>query len=241
MRKLPLLLILLLALAGCSGPGQVRPTEPAASPVLPADSPAPATPQESPSPAPAESASARPASTPTPAPVPTPAPSPTPEPEAEGPTDGEVLAAYGLATEAYHWFVMGPPELDRTDQRTVGELTYCRVDDPRFSTLAELRGYLKTLFSDTLVDQLLPIDGTQYVELDGALYTVDGGRGADITKGEETVEILRDEAPARYTVRVTVEVLDPEQDFAVTGRETHDFLYEEVGGRWIFTAFSAVR
>ena len=79
------------------------------------------------------------------------------------------------------------------------------------------------------------------MELDGALYTVDGGRGADITKGEETVEVLRDEAPARYTVRVTVEVLDPEQDFAVTGRETHDFLYEEVGGRWIFTAFSAVR
>ena len=123
----------------------------------------------------------------------------------------------------------------------MGELTYCRVDDPRFSNLAELRGYLKTLFSDTLVDQLLPIDGTQYVELDGALYTIDGGRGADITKGAESVQVLRDEAPARYTVRVTVEVLDPEQDYAVTGTEEHDFLYEQVGDQWIFTTFSAVR
>ena len=53
--------------------------------------------------------------------------------------------------------------------------------------------------------------------------------------------MLRDEAPARYTVRVTVEVLDPEQDYAVTDTEEHDFLYEQVGAQWIFTTFSAVR
>ena len=74
------------------------------------------------------------------------------------------------------------------------------------------------------------------------LYAVDGGRGADITKGEQTVQVLRDEGePDRVTVRVTVEVLDPEQDYAVTGTEEHDFLYEQVGDQWIFTTFSAVR
>ena len=57
------------------------------------------------------------------------------------------------------------------------------------------------------------MDGTQYVELDGALYTIDGGRGADITKGEETVQVLRDGTPGRCTVRVTVEVLDRNRDF----------------------------
>ena len=35
--------------------------------------------------------------------------------------------------------------------------------------------------------------------------------------------------------------LDPEQDYAVTGTEEHDFLYEQVGDQWIFTTFSAVR
>ena len=47
--------------------------------------------------------------------------------------------------------------------------------------------------------------------------------------------------PGRCTVRVTVEVLDPQQGFSVVGSETHDFLYEQVGERWIFTTFSMVR
>ena len=42
-------------------------------------------------------------------------------------------------------------------------------------------------------------------------------------------------------VRYMVEVLDPQQGFSVVGSETHDFLYEQVGERWIFTTFSMVR
>lgn len=50
-----------------------------------------------------------------------PTPTPTAAPElAEGPTDEEILAAYQMAEEAYGWFVLAPPELDRTEQRTVG-------------------------------------------------------------------------------------------------------------------------
>lgn len=245
MKRLLPLLAVLLVLTSCSSREMTEPAD-TAEPERPETPQVQDTPVQTvtPSAAPAESASPAPAES-EPVlvePVPMPTPTPTAAPElAEGPTDEEILAAYQMAEEAYGWFVLAPPELDRTEQRMVGELTYCRVDDPRFSNLAELRGYLKTLFSDTLVDQLLPIDGTQYVELDGVLYTIDGGRGADMTKGEETVQVLRDEAPARYTVRVTVEVLDPEQDYAVTGTEEHDFLYEQVGDQWIFTTFSAVR
>lgn len=157
------------------------------------------------------------------------------------PADEAILAAYEKAEEAWGWFEIAPMPLDRDDQRTVGEQVYCRVDYPGIKTLADLRGYLKSLFSDGLVEELLPVDGTQYVELDGALYTIDGGRGADITKGEETVQVLRDGTPGRCTVRVTVEVLDPQQGFSVVGSENHDFLYEQVGERWIFTTFSMVR
>ena len=245
MKRLLPLLAVLLVLTSCSSREMTEPAD-TAEPERPETPQVQDTPVQTvtPSAAPAESASPAPAES-EPVlvePVPMPTPTPTAAPElAEGPTDEEILAAYQMAEEAYGWFVLAPPELDRTEQRTVGGLTCCPVDDPRFSNLAELRGYLKTLFSDTLVDQLLPIDGTQYVELDGVLYTIDGGRGADMTKGEETVQVLRDEAPARYTVRVTVEVLDPEQDYAVTGTEEHDFLYEQVGDQWIFTTFSAVR
>ena len=245
MKRLLPLLAVLLVLTSCSSREMTEPAD-TAEPERPETPQVQDTPVQTvtPSAAPAESASPAPAES-EPVlvePVPMPTPTPTAAPElAEGPTDEEILAAYQMAEEAYGWFVLAPPELDRTEQRTVGELTYCRVDDPRFSNLAELRGYLKTLFSDTLVDQLLPIDGTQYVELDGVLYTIDGGRGADMTKGEETVQVLRDEAPARYTVRVTVEVVDPEQDNAVVNTLTFDFPYEKVGEKWIFTDFSLVR
>ena len=202
MKRLLPLLAVLLVLTSCSSREMTEPAD-TAEPERPETPQVQDTPVQTvtPSAAPAESASPAPAES-EPVlvePVPMPTPTPTAAPElAEGPTDEEILAAYHMAEEAYGWFVLAPPELDRTEQRTVGELTYCRVDDPRFSNLAELRGYLKTLFSDTLVDQLLPIDGTQYVELDGVLYTIDGGRGADMTKGEETVQVLRDEAPARW-------------------------------------------
>ena len=51
-----------------------------------------------------------------------------------------------------------------------------------------------------------------------------------------------DQISLRFGQRtVTVEVLDPQQGFSVVGSETHDFLYEQVGERWIFTTFSMVR
>ena len=220
-------LALALCLAGCAGR-----TEPAASP------------EGTASPPPAVTAAPTPTPTPTPTPPAPSAPAETeqPSPAPAGPSDEAVLEAYSRAEEAWSWFAVAPPELDRGVVLERDGRSYCRVDDPRFSTLSELRGYLKGLFSDRLVEELLPIDGVQFLEEDGALYAVDGGRGADITRGAQTVQVLRDEGePDRVAVRVTVEVLDPEAGYAPAGEETHDFTYERVGERWLFTAFSAVR
>ena len=220
-------LALALCLAGCAGR-----TEPAASP------------EGTASPPPAVTAAPTPTPTPTPTPPAPSAPAETeqPSPAPAGPSDEAVLEAYSRAEEAWSWFAVAPPELDRGVVLERDGRSYCRVDDPRFSTLSELRGYLKGLFSDRLVEELLPIDGVQFLEEDGALYAVDGGRGADITRGAQTVQVLRDEGePDRVTVRVTVEVLDPEAGYAPAGEETHDFTYERVGERWLFTTFAAVR
>ena len=169
---------------------------------------------------------------------------PTPTPEQGGtavPDDETVLAAYRQAVEVFGWFQMATLPADPADQVAVGEILYSRVDYPGLATLADLRGYLKNRFSDELVESLLPAGGTQYVDLNGALYVQEGARGADITKGGETAQVLRDGNPDRCTVQVTVEVLDPEQGFAVVGSETYDFPYEKVGDKWIFTSFSLVR
>ena len=231
-RWIPVLALALL-LAGCGGQ-----TEPAATPEGTAR-PSP-TATAAPEPSPAVTPTPCPPATPAVSPAPEPAPEETPPPE--GPTDEEVLEAYSRAEEAWSWFTVAPPALDHEDLLEREGRSYCRVNDPRFSTLAELRGYLKGLFSDRLVEELLPVGGGQFLEEEGVLYAVDGGRGTDLTRGAETVQVLRpEEGPDRVTVRVTVETLDPEADYAVTGEEVHDFTYERVGEKWIFTTFSAVR
>lgn len=230
-------LALALCLAGCGGQ-----TEPAASPEGTVCPPPTATATPTVTPAPTITPTPCPPATPAPSPSRAPEPSAEPDPVPEGPTEEEVLEVYSRAEEAWSWFTVSPPALDHEDMLEQDGRSYCRVNDPRFSTLAELRGYLKGLFSDQLVEELLPIDGTQFLEEEGALYAVDGGRGTDLTRGAETVQVLRtEEGPGRITVRVTVETLDPEADYAVTGEEVHDFTYERVGEKWIFTTFSAVR
>ena len=254
MRKLMPLLLLLALLAGCSSGCTGQTIEEGHQPALspsPAESAGGATPAgPSPTPTPAPAATAVPTAQVTPPEQPTPSPAPTPSeapelssppPQAETPTDEEVLTAYRKAEEAFGWFALGTMPSDPTDTREVEGITYFRVDHPDFDTLAGLRGYLKGLFSDALVEQLLPYDGKQYLDLDGRLYVQDGGRGADVTKGAEMVQVLSGEDPGRRTVRVNVEVLDPEQDYAVVDTLVYDFPYELVGNRWIFTSFSMVR
>ena len=245
MKKLMPLLALLVVLAGCSGGTEEVPAEGSKTPsptpedrvtatVAPTAEPVPTVLPEPTAVEPLPSA----------VPTPTQAPEPTPEATVEpvtGPSDEEVLLAYEKAVEAYSWFDLTTMPLDYEDQQTVGELVYSRVDYEGIDTMADLRGYLKGIFSDGLVEQLLPAGSIQYVELDGVLYGLDGGRGTDITRGGESVQVLRDEDPSRCIVRVTVDHHDPEQDFAIVGSEIYDFPYEQVGDQWIFTDFSLVR
>jgi len=254
----PLLLGLFLLLAGCTGscaPGTqplIVQTPPAVA--LPSATP---TPTPTPSPTPTPEAAISPQATPAPAatepvlvdpvPMPDPVPAPVaetalPAPEAlEIPDDEAVLAAYRQAVEAFGWFQLTHLPLDLESPAVLGDLTYYRVDSPGLETLADLRGYLKSLFSDALVEELLPADSIQYVELDGVLYGLDGDRGSDATKGAETLQVLRENGAYRCTVRVSVEVLDPQQDFAVVDGEIHEFPYEKIGDQWIFTNFYLIR
>ena len=246
MRRLIPLAAALLLLGGCTGGCGDTQTAVTGSPspsilpeiqqsTAPVPSPTPTflgTHQQEPEPDPAVSEIPLPEETPAP---------PETTPAIQGPDDETVLAAYRAAVEAFWWFQVEPLPFDRTDSREVDGLVYYRVDYPGMDSTIALRGYLKSLFSDDLVEGLLPYDGTQYIDIDGVLYGQDGGRGTDVTRGAETVQVLRDESLSRCTVRVTVEVLDPEQDGAAVGSLTYDFPYEKVGDKWIFTDFSLVR
>ncbi len=221
------------------------------------------------SPAPAESPNTTPppAATPKPTPpaavtpeptgsgdVPSPAPTPTPEaplpmpvvtPSGEAEiSDEEVLAAYREAANVMSWFAGygGDLALNYEDQVTLGDLTYCRVSRSDWNTMDELRGYLKQLFSDEIVDPLLSTGC--FIETENGLYALPAGRGSDVTKGGVVLSVVRSpETPALCLVRAEVELLewaDGAVEPTVTGTQVYQFPYQKVGDKWVFTQFEAI-
>ncbi|MEG1988682.1 MAG: hypothetical protein RR035_05790, partial [Oscillibacter sp.] len=117
---------------------------------------------------------------------------------------------------------------------------YYLVDAPGLTDLNDLGNYLRSLFSEELTEQLLATGGDHplYLDVDGALYTTAGARGADIYKGAITTAVDRG-AETAYSVNVTVETLAADLS-TVTGLECWSFPYEMTGDRWVFTSFDLV-
>ena len=152
-------------------------------------------------------------------------------------SDEEVLAAYDRAAAAYGWFTRNTLPADG-EKVEVNGLSYQRVNYAGIDTLEDLRTYLRGLFSEDLVEQLAPEDGTQYLDVEGALYVHSLNREPDPQRGNvtKTVEQQSDDA---YSVNVTVEVLD--QDLTtVLGLDCYSFPYCRSGDRWVFTDFQPV-
>ena len=189
---------------------------------------------------PAPSENPQPTVGPSEAPTPTAPPSQTPAPV--HPTDEEVLAAYQAANEAYGWFDLYTLPLDyAAPSREKNGQQYQPVADERFSTMDALRGYLKGLFSDEVVDRLLPIDGEHYAEIDGVLCAMDGARGTDVNSGPVTKTVIWPEEGGGNlcTVHVEVELLWEDENYP-EGKRAYDFPYQKVGDKWVFTQFESI-
>ena len=156
------------------------------------------------------------------------------------PTEQEVLYAYDRAVEAYGWFSLNTlPSSGSLVEQNGGQ--YQRVDRNGISSLEELRTYLGDLFSEQLIDRLLPQDAPAplYCDIGGRLYVRPAARGADPHKGAVTVSVRQESETAR-SVNVTVELLGDDLT-TVTGVEMDSFPYELTDGRWVFTDFYLVR
>ncbi len=268
-RSIWLTAALLIGLAACSRAAvEVTPSpqpttaptvEVTATPVPAATVPAVPVPT---TPEPVPTAAETPPSTPAPKPKPTPtsAPTPdqtpeiiaTPEPlpaEPERISDEEVLAAYREAEEAYSWFAGYSDAglmLDMEDTEARPDLTFYRVRRPGLGTMDELRGYLKSLFSDEIVDPLLAESPgvPHFVETEKGLYALPAGRGSDITKGAVTLEVQwpQEGEQSLCTVRARVEQLVPNEEGTLlpVGETVYEFPYQKVGDKWIFTHFESI-
>ncbi len=176
---------------------------------------------------------------------------PEPEPEhAEPtqlvvPTEEEVTAAYQKAREAYNWFDMTTmPLSDETVD--VQAMTYNKVDYPGITTMAELEAYLKTIFTDEVVAEIMALNQANeywhYDDNDGALYALPADRGGDIFKGDESYEVIVNGGD-EIDYRVSVEVYDDPATMNVVDTEVYDFMYVDPAGsgEWRFANFESVR
>lgn len=157
------------------------------------------------------------------------------ESDARALTEEEVLSAYDRAVRAYGWFV-----LDTLPTGAAAELedgTYRKVNYPGISDTGDLRSYLRSLFSQEIVDVLM--DGgpgfSHYIDVDGALHVRYGGRDKDLHVGQIRTQVERT-GDTSYSVNVTAELLG-EDLTTVTGMELGAFPYEYREGRWVFTQF----
>lgn len=191
---------------------------------------------------------------------PTPEPSVEPSPEltaspapVESPTrpdDEEVLAAYRAAKEAYGWLtdsasVYGYDDsglaLDPADQQvltlTLGDeteeiLVFERITRPDLDSLETLRGYLKSLFSDEIVDDLMTFQTPIFVEGEqGGLYALPSQVQQPQQPGAALTVLWQEgEEPVSCQINAIVD-----------GEETvRESLYQKVGDKWVFTQFECI-
>jgi len=164
------------------------------------------------------------------------------------PTDTQLEMIYHRAVEAYSWFRMASMPADSEDTATDEDGNiYFRVVVDGINSLIDLETHLRTIFATDIVDDLMDFrhPPAMYRDFDGVLFTVGGERGADITRGGESHEIIRTTREHHgydlIVYRVIVDILDVDNLQEVVGFEIYDFSLSLVDGNWIFLNFNLTR
>ena len=88
---------------------------------------------------------------------------------------------------------------------------------------------MRRILSAETVDKL--VQNPSLISYNGGLWGYGAARGTNITMSFAGAEVTSvSDTAIVYTV--SVDILDPEDDFAVTGLETHDFVYEKTADGW---------
>ena len=154
-------------------------------------------------------------------------------------TEEEVLEAYDQAVSAFEWFRLETLPCGSASAIVGGNL-YQRVDYRGIGTLEELKTYLRGIFSQEVIDRLLPEDADPplYRDIDGQLYVIPSSCRPDPYKGAAEV-MVEQTAEDTFMVNVAVDILGEDWQ-TVTGLEVYSFPYQCVDGRWVFTRFKLV-
>lgn len=103
-------------------------------------------------------------------------------------------AAYAIAGDVYKYFIAVC--FNVSDYENYVEIPmsngdssqyFFKVDDPRFSTVAELKEYVGQYFDEAMVNKMFTDAPQQYRDIDGELYTLLGDGGMDPYLGKLTI------------------------------------------------------
>ena len=151
-------------------------------------------------------------------------------------------AAHAIAGNIYQYFVV--TSLNVSDYTEYVEVEvpgedmsryFFKVDDPRFSTVQELRDYVSGYFSDDMVTEMFRSAPQKYRDIDGELYTILGDGGVNETLGKLTITDWKAEGD-RITYYTRQEKYNDNHemtgyvdggDFVITTRPDGSFIVEE--------------
>jgi len=160
------------------------------------------------------------------------------------PSDIEIRAMYQKAREAYdEWFAMGTLPTTGQGVDVPGERwPYWRVAHDRISSMADLRAYLNSLFTEDVVAKL--ISNSSYRDVNGVLHVMPADGGGDRSKGAEVHEIIRI-SDTEIVYRVSVDILEfiyekMEYGDNVVDVEIHNFRLVFENGKWLFSNFGSI-
>ena len=137
------------------------------------------------------------------------------------------------ALEAWGWFQDAPLAVDAAARTAEDGSIWYPVSDSRFSTVLDLRMYLKGIFSDEIAETLLNMG--LYRDVDGVLCCArNTGNAPDLTDAEVWVE---QESETKLVCRLegTLTWSDGSRPAEAVSAS---FPYEKVGDKWLFTEFS---
>lgn len=136
------------------------------------------------------------------------------------------------AMKIYSWFVQVPLEVDYNNKIQDGEKEWFKVKDEKYNTHKKLDNYLRTIFSSDIVDKLWNYN--VYKEINGYLYCLDGGRGANIfIEGVKYDTTSVCENKIVYSVTVTFSKDSGEKE----NPKVFEFVREKIDESWVFTSF----
>lgn len=145
----------------------------------------------------------------------------------------EVRIQFTRALEAWGWFNGAPPETTADAKTAEDGSTWYPVKDSRFSTVLDLRMYLKGIFSDEIAEELLGLG--LYRDVDGALCCAQNTSTAP-TLTDARVQVVRE---SDVKIICSLEGALTWSDGSRPAQAiSASFPYEKVGEKWLFTDFS---